>query len=272
MNKKRAQTHSGFTLIEVLISMFLLVLISFSTYQATTQTFKLRESLSTEGEFYNNIRLAVGILQRDIENLYSPILIRPEIRRPDQSNPLIPSPAVAPNSAQQDLMKSRDVTRSDFFQNEYDQYSIRATRFIGKDNQLSFIASNHIRIYRDSAESDFKKVRYFLETEKDKEFETGSSTLFRSTSPDIFNDEESRDTKLKKYPLLHGIKKFKLRYYRKDKDQWSNSWDNELEDYKEIHPDLVELELEVKAPKTLSFEGRYQIRTEIPLYGIPSTF
>jgi hypothetical protein len=126
-------------------------------------------------------------------------------------------------------------------------------------------------MYRDSPESEFAKVRYFLEQETDKEYESGTSTLVRTSSPNVFVYNEDRDEKVKKYQLLHGIRKMKIRYYRKDKDQWSDSWDTESSDTKEILPDIIELQLEVAAPKGLSFEGHYQIRPEVPLYGIPST-
>ena len=93
----------------------------------------------------------------------------------------------------------------------------------------------------------------------------------RTASPDAFIYNEDKDQQVKKYRLLHGIRKLKLRYYRKDKEQWSNSWDTESEETRDKFPDIVELSIEVTAPRGLSFEGRYQIRPEVPLHGIPET-
>jgi len=272
VNSRDRASQSGFTLLEVLISMFLLVVISFATYQATTETFKLRDVLSTEGEFYNSIRLAVSILQRDLENAYSPVALRPEQKpranggQDDQLQPQqqqqIPPPGFGLN---------RDITQSDFFSSEVDKYGIRPTRLSGTDAKLLWVNSANMRMYRDSRESDFLKISYFLEQEKDSEYEPGSSTLVRSASPDVFVYDESKDKDVKTYRLLHGIRKLKFRYYRKDKDQWSDSWDSESSDTKELFPDIVELQIEVSAPKGLSFEGRYQIRPEVPLNGVPST-
>ena len=257
--------NKGFTLLEVLISMFLLVVISIATYQASTQTFRLREVLSVEGEFYNSIRLAVSILQRDLENAYSPVIIRPEqTARNGKGSTEAVSSASFP-------AQTRDVTQSDYFSSEIDKFGIRSTRLSGTDSKLLWVSAANTRMYRDSSESIFAKIRYSIEPETDKEYEAGSSTLIRTASTKAFIYNEDRDDSVKKYPLLHGIRKLKFRYYRKDKDQWFDSWDSESYDNKDFFPDIIELQLEVAAPKGLRFEGRYRIRPEVPLHGVPST-
>src|SRR5687768_12421427 len=70
--------ESGFTIIELLISIALLVIISFSIYQATTETYKLRDVLQDEGEFYNGVRMAMTIMNRDVVLLYSPLNVVPD--------------------------------------------------------------------------------------------------------------------------------------------------------------------------------------------------
>ena len=42
----------GFTLVEVMIAIVLLVMISVAIYQATTQTFRYRAKIINEGDFY----------------------------------------------------------------------------------------------------------------------------------------------------------------------------------------------------------------------------
>ena len=76
-SSKSLSNHSGFTLLELLISMAIMVLISYSTYLATIQTFRLRDSLSQEAHFYNVIQLAMNIVRRDITLLYSPVVLMP---------------------------------------------------------------------------------------------------------------------------------------------------------------------------------------------------
>ena len=83
---KLKQNAQGFTLLEVLIAMAILVFIAFSIYQATTQTFRLRDILSTEGAFYNNIRFATTVMWRDLSMIYSP-LITINYKKPEPTNP-----------------------------------------------------------------------------------------------------------------------------------------------------------------------------------------
>jgi hypothetical protein len=70
---------------------------------------------------------------------------------------------------------------------------------------------------------------------------------------------------------LHGIKKFKLTYYRRDTDQTTNSWDSDSTDSKNLYPDQVILNLEVEGPDHMSFEGIYKFRPEIPLHGLDAS-
>ncbi|MEN9722237.1 MAG: hypothetical protein RJB38_223 [Pseudomonadota bacterium] len=264
---------------EVLIAMFLLVVISFATYQATTETFKLRDVLSTEGEFYNGIRLALSVFQRDLENATSPIAMQPEQNRPGTPANAggIGGAAMPPGSMPSTgvsvpgTQSNTEVIASEFFSSEIDRFGIRASRFFGKASEALWLSVGNTRMYRDSRESDFIKIRYRLERETDSEFGSDSSMLVRIASPNAFIYDETRDDQVKRYTLLHGIKKLKFRYYRQDKERWSDSWDTESEDTKGRFPDLVEVDLEVSAPKGLRYEGRYWIRPEVPIYGIPST-
>src|ERR1700746_219262 len=69
--------ETGFTLIEVLIAIVILAFISLGLYNAITETYRVRETLSTEGDFYNGIRLSMNVLQRDVTLIYSPINLLP---------------------------------------------------------------------------------------------------------------------------------------------------------------------------------------------------
>src|SRR5690349_14552605 len=71
MNSRSAH-KDGFTLIEVLIAVALMGLISIGVFQALNSTYRVRDILQSEGDFYSAIRLAMGILESDIAQIYSP--------------------------------------------------------------------------------------------------------------------------------------------------------------------------------------------------------
>ncbi len=276
LSPSNSRSQHGFTVLEVLISMFLLVVISFAIYQSTTQTFKLRDVLSTEGEFYNGVRLSLAVFQRDIENAYSPIALRPEASPSpspgagagmDTGAALFEVDPNAPANAQ----PGADMQESEFYASRKDKYGIRPSRLNGTESSLTWISTSNHRIYKDSRESEFLKVRYELENDDDPAYEPGLKMLVRTVSPEAFEYNEENDSSRKRYPLLHGIKAWKFRYYHKENKQWMQSWDSDSADNQDRLPDLVEVQLEVKAPRSLSFDGVYQFKPELPLNGLPST-
>ncbi len=257
----RPLTAQGFTLIEVMISMTILAFISIGIFQAQTQTFRLRESLSAEAEFFNAVRLSMDILGRDISSIYSPSLIRLAPQNKDE--------AKEPSEILQRVMTSDAGHTSAFWLGATDESGIRPSRFNGSTNKVSFVTLSHARIYRDSAESNFSKISY--ELARDDENTSGSTyVLIRTESANAFDDDDRRDRKYqRRYPILRGIKKLTYRYWQKSRDRWDSSWDNDKEEYKEKFPDIIEATLEVEGPQRLSFEGVLKFRPEVPLNGTP---
>ncbi len=265
MRWRSRNKQDGFTVLEVLISIFLLVIISFAIYQSTTETYKLRDVLSHEGEFYNTVRLSMSVFQRDLENAYSPLTLSPE-----PTSSASPSPLGGGGGGSVDT-EPQENTPNEYYASSRDRHGIRPSRLHGTESVLTWISSSNLRMYRDSRESEFLKVKYELVGEKDPDYPTGLKMLVRTVSPDAFEYDEDKDQSRKRYTLLHGIKSWKYRYYSREKKQWLGSWDSDSSDYKNLLPDLVEIQLEVEAPKGLNFSGAYQFRPETPLNGLPST-
>jgi prepilin-type N-terminal cleavage/methylation domain-containing protein len=280
--------QSGFTLIEVLIVMAIMVFISFGIYQALTETFKLRDTLANEGDFYNTIRLSMGILQRDIEMMYNPIAMI------DYNNPNFQQAATTPagaNASRAQRLATQNNNPQQLYQgvigdlaNEFAQLTdywdvaidasgMRPMRFVGTDKKMTFVTVSHDRIYKDSPESEFAKVSYeFLpDTETlDGDFKIDNSfMLIKTENTDAFSVDETHDKKfIHTYKILRGITKYKLEYYNKIKDQKTTNWDSASPDFQSIYPDMIIITLEVKGVSSLSFDGIYKFRPEEPLSAI----
>jgi general secretion pathway protein J len=256
-NKKRPANTAGFTMLEVLIAIALLGMISLGIYQATAETYRLRDILLNEGDFYNGIRLSLSVMDRDISLLYSPYIMKPE------------EPVTAPSARPITLSTAADATT--FWGPATDDGGIKPSRFIGTDTKISFVSASHIRLYKDAPESEFALISYELVQDRTSGL-PDSMVLLKNESSNVFIEDERTDKLKKTYPLLHGIKKWRYRYYRKDKDRWENSWDSDKEDFKNIYPDIIEVTVEVIGPSRLHFEGMYKFRPETPLNGLnPST-
>ncbi len=253
----------GFTLLEVLISIVLLVVISLAIYQATTSTYRLRDSLLNEGDFNNAIRLAMQLIDRDVAQMYTPALQLPA-----------PQPTPSGMPTQQEMQSPAEEAQPTQFWGGYlDKSGARAMRFVGTENRLSFVAASNLRIHRDAPESEFLKVVYELQDDPERGDGIEGKVLVKTASPNAFSEDDSKDRLRHTYRLVRGVRKLRFRYWRKDKDNgWSSSWDSDAPDTKDIYPDLIEATVEVAGPGRLTYEGVYKFRPEIPLRGLdPST-
>lgn len=279
----------------------LLVMISIAIYQATTQTFRYRARIINEGDFYGGVRLAMGLMDRDVAALFSPVAMNPNNYKPAEANvPAVDNPGFGqPNAFNNSFRRQSRNTRvppgktpeefaaeqikleelkrsdlgqlSDYWMPATDLTAIRPSRFIGTENRIQFVSGSHQRVYRDSMESDFAKIVY--ETREEKEPITpGTRILVRIEDANVFDDTAKGESVAKTYPLLPGVKSFTFRYFRKDKRAWERTWDSNRDDMKGLYPDLIELTLEVTGLNKLSFKGTYMFKPENFFYGLDSSF
>ena len=269
-------SEQGFTLIEVLISITLLIIISLSIYQATTQTYRYRDTLIREGDFYNGIRLSMGIMERDIALLFSPKLMNPNYSPAPSPSPDGNSPYGGPPPAVQDpvlteLLSSELGQVTDYWLGATDKTGIRDSRFVGTENTIRFISASHQRIYRNYPESDFAKIMYEIRDDTDEDAIDGTKVLYKIEDPNVFDDVEKKGDTSKQYALLPGIKSLKFRYYRKDKKTWERLWDSSKADLLGLFPDLIEVQIEVTAAGRQNFSGTFTFKPEGPLGELDAT-
>jgi hypothetical protein len=269
--------RSGFTLMELVIAIFVLMLISVGIFQAIWETYRLRDALLVEGDFYNAIRLSTDLLRRDINMIYSPQIMAATVAPSPTPQPGLPPPVPGSNFVTPQGGPPVDLAEMlqshTFWGPALDSAGLRPSRFIGTENKLTFVSASNIRVYKDSPESDFAKVTYQLVSDPDEQT-TGikGMQLIKTASPNAFVLEEERDKLLITYPLLRGVQKFRLRYYQVATRNWFNQWDSDREETRNLFPDMIELTLEVNGPQRLSHEGLYLFRMEVPIEGLHASF
>ncbi|MBI2711857.1 MAG: hypothetical protein HYX41_03180 [Bdellovibrio sp.] len=152
-----------------------------------------------------------------------------------------------------------------------DASGLRLSHFIGDDRRMSFVTQSHIRIYKDSPESEFAKISYELLPDSRDDAKRGLYVLVRTESPNAFDPDE-RDPFEKKYELLRGIKSLTFSYYKWDQDKFKiqKNWDNERDEFKNIYPDVIEMKLNMEGEERVFFEGTFKFKPEFPFYGIPA--
>ena len=113
----------GFTLIEVMIALVLLLIVSLSTQQALTTSFEIKDSVTSINERHHEARQTLSRMSREIRMAF----IRAEV--PEQFRE--EKPAVM-------------------------------TRFFGEEDELIFASTSHLKIRANRRESDQCEIAYFL--------------------------------------------------------------------------------------------------------------
>jgi prepilin-type N-terminal cleavage/methylation domain-containing protein len=269
---KNTRAQHGFTLIELMIAMTILAMISIGIYDVTSGTFERRESVEAEGDFYNSLRVGLDVLGRDLTQLYSPQgPALPAKYSKDLAPPAAPSGGgltgagglpggVMPyNSEQANL---GDAT--DFWNAAVDADGLRRSRFNGEETRMSFVSTSHVRIYRDSLESDLVKISYALEDPKspDPNLVKGSKLLVKHESVDVFGDDQKERDSDVRMTLVENVKAVSFEYLDGDKDEWNKKWDTAGADHKDVFPAIVRVTIEVYQPgpaqSTLTVKQEYR--------------
>jgi prepilin-type N-terminal cleavage/methylation domain-containing protein len=271
-------SNEGFTLIEVVLALSLLALICFGLFTGVSHTFKLRDDLRIESELNNSLVLALNLIQRDINNIYSPQLAAippPPPLTPPGGGAGTLAPQLQPPLPPPQLPQMGDLQIvTPYWGAAIEASGLRPSRFLGKATEMNFISLTHSRIYKEAPESEFCKISYELKSQDPDAEVPGTSALIRTESPNAFKisqfDSDLLETRA---ALLHGIRKFQIRYYEREGETWktTNSWDTEQESTKNSFPEIIELTIEQVGPQNLSVEGVYQFRPEIPLNGLYPT-
>ena len=218
----------GFTILELMITIFILVLMSAGIFRAVTQTFSLRAKLSLEGDFYQELRVVTNIINIDISHLYNPQAYVINTKE----NQLDPNQKIRQDA----------VSSSEFWGTIVNQTGVRNSQFIGEEDKVLFVSAANFKIYKNSPESIFFKVKYYLKKENDE------TILYREVNTDAFNTETDDTEEFTRiYPLLRGIEEFKFSYYEMDKEDWHKNWDTESNNFKGKYPDQIKVTIKLKS-------------------------
>lgn len=265
----------GFTFLEVLIVMAIMSFILIGTITLTRRAFETRQKLLAYSDFYGEIRLAIKLFEKDLTLMFSPIAFKDRKQSRTNSGENIGSFTDEEIATFAQIFRGSERQASDYWGAIIDNTGIRPSRFQGKSNAIQFVSSSNQRIYRESKESIFNKIHYELRETKSEgeDYLAGTRTLIRNTSAHAFEFEDDRDGKdWKTYPLVEGIKEFKIRYFEKKRDRWVDEWDSESNDFKNRYPDLIEVSMTVAGPENLNFNGVFRMKAEMPFEDLGKTY
>ncbi len=284
---------SGFTLIEVLIALFILVLIGTTTSKAIIDAAQLKEVLKDETEFSSEFRTSLGFIERDLNQVFNPRwFLDVNLKQIDPFAapvvaPTTPGTNPAPTFKQLPPEELNRYLKGNAFQSYehwaaiYDSTGIRASRFKGTDKTMSFVAASHVRIYQQKKESIYAKIKYVVEKQEPnpnltQEQNQKSANLFQLAKIENTRAFELDDPKegsfINHYVILNNIKKIVFRYYQAGKKDALTAWDSDQVDQKGKFPEAVEMELELQSPQGKMIDSIVLFKLEAPNDVLPKTY
>jgi len=282
-------SDQGFTLVEVLIALFILVLIGVTTSKAVVDAAKLREVLRDETEFASEFRTSVAFIERDLDQVFNPRWYLPANFKPidPYNNNATPPSTTNPNMKVLTVDEISRRTRgaafqpSDYWGPVIDPSGIRASRFKGKSDSFSFVSASHQRIYQQKRESIYAKVKYELIkqprnsnlSDEQNARVADLQALVKRENTHAFEVEDPKDVGyINTYVILNNIKKIKFSYYKKDEKDPVKEWDSESTEQKGIFPIAVEMEVSISGPKERNLEEKLLFFLETPNDLLPKTY
>ena len=209
MQKNRA-TQRGFTLVEVMMALGLLLVIGTAVARSMSLSFETKDIVTKVNDRYHEGRVILSRMARELRMAF----LRAEVPRENREE----EPAVL-------------------------------TRFIGEENELYFASTSHTRIYAGTRESDQCEIAYFLGRSKSDEGYRGQ-TLFRRESRWIDNKPDKggfvwpvvHGVKTFKIEYWDDEKEI-------GNDAWQRTWDSHENELEPLLPARVRITLELEAPE-----------------------
>ena len=273
-----AQSKSGFTLIEVLISIAILAVISIYTATSIQQSIKSKKRYETEIDRRSQLRSALELITRDVNLAFNHRDIGAELynlawesRIKDAeakekkggaggNTPADPAdPADPPEDTPAGNDPSAGGTLSQRLKQKFKKKEIRIfTHFLGSGERLDFTSRSYLRTMADAKSSDQIEVGYFLRDCKNRMNPKESSKCLVRRVANLLDgkvDEGGTET-----VLLENVLQFVLRYTGEGyDDEWTDVWKtgDEASDArtKSNFPYAVEITLGIKEPEKPESKG-----------------
>lgn len=218
---KRFRLRPGFTLIEVLIAIFIFSVIVTVVFASFKEISFSAHIISTSNAVFEMIEGAMGVMKRDLESAY-----------------------VAPKMAY--------VQRG--FNDDPDPYRFEAkTDMSGSENfpQIRFTTINHLPVNRDTRKGIAEVVYYMDETDE------YGWVLRRSDRIYFQEDFEKKKT----HPvLMRHVKSMAVKYIDEEGEE-HDDWDSDSDETGYATPSAVDIRVEIEdEDRILPFETRIEIR------------
>ena len=209
MNKKITIGATGFTLLEILVAVFILAIIISIIFSSYTGTFRITEETEFQAKIYQMARIALERIQEDLE---------------------CGSPLSKGAPAEIEGSPSEDAAMSAGFLGENEEIDGRYA------DSLTFLSTKHILMGKEDRHSGLTRIAFYVIENNDGE----SFTLYRSETLEFVNAPEEKTGGV---ILCDGLFSVNFVYYNSDGDQY-DGWDTSEDEFMGKLPARVSIQLE----------------------------
>ena len=204
MNSRNQPDSKGFTLLEILIAVFILAIVLSTIFTSYTGTFRIIDETESQADTYGMARIALGRVLEDLESIYF--------------------------SKTSETLESEGAT-------------IQPTRFVGEDKEikerssdsLRFLSRAHIVFDEEGEDFEVAEIIYYVKKNEDGD----SLVLYRS---DTLEFEETLTEDKSGLVLCDGLFSVNFAYYDMNGEVY-DSWDSTEVDFIDRLPAMVSIEL-----------------------------
>lgn len=229
------ETESGFTLIEIVISLMILSMLSILTTNAMRRAIDNRQLVQNDVSRDAKLSDAVRVFRSDVTNAFHyrdiATKLNNEIRQGPKPTPpkdLTPE-QIAEWERRREEQEAQSGNVKTCINDKTGQQEAcptpppQLTGFSGEANALYLTTLSNVRMIKDSQESNQAKVGYYT---KSCQVRSGSKVvasncLYRSISPNI---DKELTTPGPETVLLENVEQFQLRYLGPGNDDYVDSW------------------------------------------------
>jgi general secretion pathway protein J len=225
IKSSRSTNASGFTLLEILIAMFIFGVVLSTIFTSYTGTFRIIEEVESQADIYAMARVALARMQEDLESACS-----------------------------------KEVEIS-----ETGESATRPFIFLGEDKEieerdadtLRFFSRAHLNLGEYEGNSDIAEISYYVKQKDEGE----ALVLYRSDTPELAEPPEEDTGGM---VLCDGLFSVNITYYD-DEGQAHEDWDSAEEGSKVRLPKRVSIQLEFINEMNLENPHRFMTGFALPM-------
>jgi len=218
-------SQKGFTLLEILIAMFIFAVVLTTIFSSYTGTFRIIDETESQADIYAMARTVMIRMQEDLESVHF----------------------------------------NETGASESEESSIRSTTFLGENKEikgrdagtLRFLSRAHLIFDEEDENPGVAEISYYVSENEAEE----SLSLYRSDRPEL---EEPQEEGTGGLILCDGLSSISITYHDADGEMHEN-WDTSEDEFKHKLPAMVSILLEFVNIRNAEKPYKFMTRVALPM-------